>query len=305
MCRERAYLGLRTDRHGRPLFCVSSVSSAISAIGTSLARAPPSTQASPPINARVITDDGHRRALRSTRKSSKDSSAPRRGFMSGRAAQPPRSPRQVSSPRSRHRLPSAADAATRARFGRPAGGRPRRGRGGCPDAGHAVRHSVRSSVRPADVGPTGRADVRCPGDQWPRDACDPGVRTDRRPVSAAAASALSAPRWIPDVGAAGQATSGAPGSTGRCGLRAAGSSLPESGLAGRDCRPWPCAARTRVDGTPGPPLRIRTGWAPGSPPGRPRELVQRQGAGGLAGEHGKEQVCSQVPRRCVLGRLPV
>jgi hypothetical protein len=63
--------------------------------------------------------------------------------MSGRAAQPPRSPRQVSSPRSRHRLPSAADAATRARFGRPAGGRPRRGRGGCPDAGHAVRHSVR------------------------------------------------------------------------------------------------------------------------------------------------------------------
>jgi hypothetical protein len=162
-----------------------------------------------------------------------------------------------------------------------------------------------SSVRPADVGPTGRADVRCPGDQWPRDACDPGVRTDRRPVSAAAASALSAPRWIPDVGAAGQATSGAPGSTGRCGLRAAGSSLPESGLAGRDCRPWPCAARTRVDGTPGPPLRIRTGWAPGSPPGRPRELVQRQGAGGLAGEHGKEQVCSQVPRRCVLGRLPV
>ena len=151
-----------------------------------------------------------------------------------------------------------------------------------------------SAIR-TDVRPTGRADVWCPGDRCPRDRCDPGVRTDRRPVSAAAASALSAPRWIPDVGAAGQATSGAPDSTGRCGLRAAGSSLPESGLAGRDCRPWPCAARTRVDGTPGPPLRIRTGWAPGSPPGRPRELVQRQGAGGLAGEHGKEQVLTKSP----------
>ena len=116
---SRAGLPRAQDRPTRTTFVLRQLSSsAISAIGTSLARAPPSTQASPPINARVITDDGHRRALRSTRKSSKDSSAPRRGFMSGRAAQPPRSPRQVSSPRSRHRLPSAADAATRARLRR-------------------------------------------------------------------------------------------------------------------------------------------------------------------------------------------
>jgi hypothetical protein len=68
-----------------------------------------------------------------------------------------------------------------------------------------------------DVRPTGRADVRCPrvccpGVRCPRDRCDAGVRTDRRPVSAAAASGLSAPRWIPErVGAAGPARLGAPG----------------------------------------------------------------------------------------------
>jgi hypothetical protein len=56
-----------------------------------------------------------------------------------------------------------------------------------------------SAVRRADVRPTGRADVRCPCVR-----CNPGVRTDTRPVSAAAAAALSAPRWIlGGVGAAG------------------------------------------------------------------------------------------------------
>jgi hypothetical protein len=48
-----------------------------------------------------------------------------------------------------------------------------------------------SAVRHADGRPTGRVDVRCPGVRCPRDRCDPGVRTDRRPVSAAAAAALS------------------------------------------------------------------------------------------------------------------
>jgi hypothetical protein len=76
-------------------------------------------------------------------KFSEDSSAPRRGFMSSSTAQLPGTAAAVSSPRSRHELPSAEDAATRARFGSPAGGRRRPGRRGCPDASHAVRPSVR------------------------------------------------------------------------------------------------------------------------------------------------------------------
>jgi hypothetical protein len=79
------------------------------------------------------------------------------------------------------------------------------------------------SAMRTDVRPTGRVDVRCPRVRcpcvrcpcaWcPHDRCDPGVRTDTRPVSAAAATALD-PECI---GAAGPATVGAPGSTGRCG----------------------------------------------------------------------------------------
>jgi hypothetical protein len=139
------------------------------------------------------------------------------------AAQSPR--RQVSSPRSRHGLPSAADTTTRARVAPPSrrppwswpsrmsGHRPRRP-SRCPHLLSAMRTAVR---------PTGRADVRCPrvrcpGVRCPRDRCDAGVRTDRRPLSAAAASGLSAPRWIRErVGAAGPARLGAPGSTGRRG----------------------------------------------------------------------------------------
>jgi hypothetical protein len=119
----------------------------------------------------------------------------------------------------------------------------RRGRPGCPDTGHAVRRCVRVRCPPCRrTSSTGRADTRCPGvrcpgvrcprDWRPHDRGDPGVRTHARPVSAAAAAARSAPRWIPDVGAAGPATVGAPGWTCRCGRRAAWSSLPASGLAG-------------------------------------------------------------------------
>jgi hypothetical protein len=74
------------------------------------------------------------------------------------------------------------DAATRARSGRPAGGRRSRG---CPDGGHAGRRLSASSVRRAEVRPIGQADVRCPRVRCPRDRCHPGVRTDRPPVSAA------------------------------------------------------------------------------------------------------------------------
>jgi hypothetical protein len=91
---------------------------------------------------------------------------------------------------------------------RPAGGRRRRGRPGCPDTGHAVRRSVRRRCPlcgQTSVQRAGRTSgVHTTG---VHDRCDAGVRTDRRPVSAALAAALSAPRWILEgVGAAGPAT---------------------------------------------------------------------------------------------------
>jgi hypothetical protein len=142
---------------------------------------------------------------------------------------------------------------------------------GCPDAGPAVRRCVRR----ADVRPPGRADLQCPGDRCPPERCDRSVRTDRHPGqtgvrgSAASASTLSGPRWIPDLGAAGQATSGGPGSTGRCGLRAAWSSLPESGLAGKR---WSNVGRAWLARGSTAHLGCRFAGAPAgatrSPPGR-------------------------------------
>jgi hypothetical protein len=108
-----------------------------------------------------------------------------------------------------HGLPSAADAATRARLGPPS----RRSPSSWPSR-MSGRRPRRSSLGPrplstmrTDVRPTGRADVWCPGDRCPRDQVIRGVRTDTRPVSTAAAAALSEPSWIPEsVGAAGPAT---------------------------------------------------------------------------------------------------
>ena len=93
--------------------------------------------------------------------------------------------------------------------GRPAGGRRRRGRPGCPDAGHGGRRWVR--VR---CSPCGRTSVQLVGRTSGVQATGVhatgvirGVRTDTRPVSTAAAAALSGPCWIPEsVGAAGPAT---------------------------------------------------------------------------------------------------
>jgi hypothetical protein len=146
-----------------------------------------------------------------------------------------------------------------------------------------------------DVRPTGRADVRCLRDRCPRDRCDPGVRTDRRPVSAAAAAAPSAPRWIPRRRrCAGPAVW-------RTGLDVSLWSV--SGLVvatrigpGGDgmVERWPCVAGTRVDGRPGPPLGMRTGCGAALAAWPTRELVQRQDAGRLAGEQGRSR-CSQIP----------
>jgi hypothetical protein len=143
---------------------------------------------------------------------------------------------------------------------RMSGRRPRRS-SRCPRPLSAMR---------TDVRPPGRADVRCPGDQCPGDRCpgdrcprdwrpydrgDPGVRTARRPMSAAAAAALSAPCWIPDVGAAGPTTVGEPGSTCRCGRRAAWSPLPDRAWRGRDGRTLVVRGWHEHRRQPWPPLR--------------------------------------------------
>jgi hypothetical protein len=193
-------------------------------------------------------------------------------------------------------------------LGRPAGGRRCRGRRGCPDAGHAVRRSLRR----ADVRPTGRADVRCPGDRCPRvrcpgDRCDPGIRTDRRPCPRPlrprcphrAGSRTSVPRDRPRWRTGVRRVAVGP--------RAAWSSLPESGL-GRPLagKGWSCAGNAwRARGSTaglGCRFAVAQAGAPRSPPGRPRELVQRQGAGRLAGEHGREQVLTS-PSQVRLGQV--
>jgi hypothetical protein len=154
-----------------------------------------------PHNRHCRTDDASPFALPSTRDHPRR--AVRQGATSCRSGAvqlPSRRGGRFVTARSRHGLPSTADAAARARggLGRVAGGRRRRGRRGCPDAGHAVRRAVRVLCPPC-----GRTSVQLvgrtsgvQGERCPRDRGDLGVRTDRRPVSAASAAALSAPRWI-------------------------------------------------------------------------------------------------------------
>jgi hypothetical protein len=179
------------------------------------------------------------------------------------------------------------------------------------------------SAMRTDVRPTGRADTRCPGGRCPGGRCpggrcpgvrcprdwrphdrgDPGVRTARRPVSTAAAAALSAPRWIPDVGAAGPATVGEPGSTCRCGRRAAWSSLPESGLAGKGWSnvgsAWLARASTAALAAAWQAHRLRRRAGRLADPGSWSGARCRSVGWGA----GKGR-CSHVARVCVLGRLP-
>jgi hypothetical protein len=130
-------------------------------------------------------------------KSSKDSRAPRRGSMPSSAAQLPgvvigcRAPQALRPERG---------------LRRPAGGRRRRGRRGCVRT-PATPLVARSAcwVRRAGVRPTGRADVRCPDDRCPgtvHSGCPDGHGARG---SAAAASALSAPRLDPGMDRCGGA----------------------------------------------------------------------------------------------------
>jgi hypothetical protein len=118
--------------------------------------------------------------------SSEESNAPRRGFMSSGAA-------QLSSRRGgrcRHRgavmdCPAPQTLQPERGSGRPAGGRRRRGRPGCPDAGHGDRRWVRVRCPPC-----GRTSVQLVGRTSGVQATGVhatgvirGVRTDTRPVS--------------------------------------------------------------------------------------------------------------------------
>jgi hypothetical protein len=206
-------------------------------------------------------------------------------------------------------LPSAADAATRASFSRPAGRSP----SSWPSrmSGRRPRRSSRCPPPPSACGRTSVRcpRVRCPRDRCPRDRCprdrgDPGVRTDRRPVSAAAAAALSAPRWIlRGVGVAGT------DHVWRTGRRVAvvgerlGGRRPNRAWRHRD-------GRTLV--VRGSHKGRRQAWAAASQVHRLRrharrladrgELVQRQVPVGWRGAG--EGAGAPSPRRFVLGRLP-
>jgi hypothetical protein len=148
------------------------------------------------------------------------------------------------------------------------------------------------SAMRTDVRPTGRVDVRCPRVRcpcvrcpcaWcPHDRCDPGVRTDTRPVSAAAATALDPntsvrrdrPRLVHRVrrvAVVGERLGR------RCPNRAwqarDGRTLAVRGSHEGRRQTWRCFAGVQAA-------------APRSPPGRPGELVQGQVPVGWWGSRG-------------------
>jgi hypothetical protein len=169
-----------------------------------------------------------------------------------------------------------------------------------PDTGHrqpAILSALsascvrRAGVRPLVRWPSGRPlSTRRVRSGRPADAC---------PVSAASASALSASRWVlVCVSAVGQPR------WRRTGVRRAevGSA---SGLVVCSSRPWRKGMAVRgwhEDRRQRPGRRLGCAPAAGTA-WRPRELVQRRGAGRLAGKHDREQVLTSPPqlRPC---RLP-
>jgi hypothetical protein len=109
----------------------------------------------------------------------------------------------------------------------------------------------------------------------PRDRVIRGVRTDTRPVSTAAAAALSGPCWIPEsVGAAGPATSAH--RVGRVAVVDArlGRRCPNRAWREGMVERWPCVARMR--GAPSPP-QVRPGQVAG--------VLADHGAGPGGGDH--------------------
>jgi hypothetical protein len=189
-------------------------------------------------------------------------------------------------------------AVTRARSGRPGGGRRWRG---CPDAGQAGRCRVRlvRSAAGMSVGPTGRADVQRPGVRGIQVSGRTGLwcaRRCRRAIRAALdlewLGAAGRPGWAQRVDVPPWSTDGVvacPHRAGRQGMDAAvaGAWLARGSSVARAAA-WPASRLPRRLGPSGPT------WA----------LVQGQGAGRVAGGHGTEQVLTGPRRASWAGRRP-
>jgi hypothetical protein len=195
----------------------------------------------------------------------------------------------------------AADAAPERGLRRPAGGRRRRGRPGCPDAGHAVRRAVRvrcppcgqtsvqlvgrtSAVQATGVHATGvirvsgQTDVRCPRPLQPR--------CPHRAGSGIHGCGGTGHGWCTGFDVSLWSVSGL--------VVVARIGPGGDGMVER----WPCAAGTMVDARPGPPLGMHTGCGAAFAAWPTKELVQRQVPVGWRGSTGRSR-CAQVPRRCV------
>jgi hypothetical protein len=169
----------------------------------------------------------------------------------------------------------------------------------------AVVAGSASAVRHADGRPSNWSGGRLVSRRrCPRDRGDPGC-PDRH-ASGVHSRCSRAVRTVLDPGirrCGGTGHIGAPGWTCRCGRCAAWSSLPESGLAGRDGRTL--AVRGSHEGRP---QTWTATWYAYRLRRRPR-CSATMGVGpapvpvGWRGEQGKERML-QVPHRCGLGRLP-
>jgi hypothetical protein len=193
---------------------------------------------------------------------------------------------------------AAPDAATRARSGRPAGGRRSRG---CPDTGHAGRRPVR---------------VLCP-------PCGrPSHRSRGRPVSTRPVSTRPVPSRCPDGRASGcprrcsraVRTALAPGMA-RCGgpsplaqwVRRAAVVRGRPPAWGLDGKGWCCVGRGWLarGSTTDLGRRIARAQAAASPRRlATREPVQRQGAGRVGWGAPERAGAHQSPGRWVLGWFP-
>ena len=181
------------------------------------------------------------------------------------------------------------DAATRARSGRPAGGRRSRG---CPDAGHAGRRPVR--VRCPPCGRPSNRSSRRPVSTRPVSTRPVSTRpVSTRPVSSrcpdgrasgvrGSAAALSAPRWILNGSVRRAILVGRNG----CDVPpwSAGGvvACPHGPEGKRWCWGWPWVAGMRVASRLGRRLTRPQAAVPLAA-WPTMELVQRQGAGRLAG----------------------
>jgi hypothetical protein len=163
----------------------------------------------------------------------------------------------------------------------------------CPRPLSAMRTSVHLVGRTSGVQSDRRPGVRC----------DPGVRTDTRPVSAASAAALSAPRWIRNTSVRWDRL--------RLAHRVGRIAVVGERL-GRRCPNRPGGRDGHALAVRGSHECRRQTWAAAWHACRLRRRARRLADNGswssarcwsVGGGQGRSR-CSQVPRRCVLGGLP-